>query len=173
MEQATPRACQRTNETPDAAGHSIYGGLYWWRQVVVPWVLNHAPQKWICLRTTLKYFLVPLFHFSFWHWDMRRVLLVHRFLESSVWKIYLHYFAKKKSILVINISDFFFKCLLLKEHLYRDAFSYTVFAHCCVYLPLNIRMLLLWKPFHALDSSFFFFLLLHSVFYPKHHVIAA
>lgn len=96
MEQATPRACQRTNETPDAAGHSIYGGLYWWRQVVIPWVLNHAPQKWICLQTTLKYFLVPLFHFSFWHWDMRRVLLVHRFLEISVWKIYLHYFAKKK-----------------------------------------------------------------------------
>lgn len=100
MEQATP--CDRTNEKPDATGHSVHVIF-----LNIPWLGSLNQAKTFCIKISMTYIFVPLFQTVF-----AKGLLVLRYLEISVWKIYLHYFATSKWMYFSDKYFFYFVILV-------------------------------------------------------------
>lgn len=169
------KACDRTNEKLQAPGIPVNGVLQ--KQGNMPWK-ETEPGQIILHKNECNILHCAI---TFLHSDMQRVLLVHRlFLETSIWKIYLHYFASSKQMYFSDKYFFlfyFYICFWMNICLlYQDAFWYSVFlpivacsscfchesykCSCCFFgylsMPLTVT-----------------FIMLHWMFYLKHHVSTA
>lgn len=122
-----PKACDRTNEKPDATGNSVHGMLT---------AGNNSMHKGSKYGQNIlhknEHSLVPSFQIRFCHSDVWRVLLVLGYLEISVWKMYLRYFASKGILDFFKLDFDFSYWMSVLSFVPRSILIYSILAHCCV-----------------------------------------